>query len=183
MLGHERAQFRYEKNSSMRLLISNNKHFFFYKEIIIMNFNFFIVIFRSSFWKIEEEYATENKTKEAWTHESVPSSSMSSSTQANSSQSTMISQEEEEENGEKKQDKQEPKKDAKKKKIKKKLRLPWCFKIVGYIFAGITIVACVMFIIFKGISLGDATVQKWLTSFLVSALASILFTQPLKVDS
>lgn len=72
-------------------------------------------------------------------------------------------------------------KEKKKKTSKKKLRFPWWFKIFAYILSGMIISVSVIFIIFKGIVLGDTTVQKWLTSFIVSAITSVLFTQPLKV--
>ena len=69
----------------------------------------------------------------------------------------------------------------KQKKKSKPLRFPWWFKIIAYILSAAIIVVCILFIIFKGISLGDATVQKWLASFFISALTSIFLTQPLKV--
>ena len=69
----------------------------------------------------------------------------------------------------------------KQKKKSKPLRFPWWFKIIAYILSGAIIIVCILFIIFKGISLGDATVQKWLASFFISALTSIFLTQPLKV--
>lgn len=63
----------------------------------------------------------------------------------------------------------------------RKLLFPWWIKIFAYVFSFVIITCSLAFIIFKGISLGDEACRKWLASFLISAISSILLTQPLKV--
>ena len=59
--------------------------------------------------------------------------------------------------------------------------LPWWFKIVAYVLSAILARVSLFFIVVKGISFGDEKCQKWLTSFMVSILASFLITQPIQV--
>ena len=72
-------------------------------------------------------------------------------------------------------------------KSKRKLKkfslmvFPWWMKIVAYVLSFIFASISIIFIIFKGISLGDATVKKWLTSFLFSVITSVTITQPLQI--
>ena len=66
-------------------------------------------------------------------------------------------------------------------KLKRLTIFPWWFKIVAYSLSFAIAVVSIVFIIFKGISLGDDKVKRWLTSFLVSVLTSIFLTQPLQV--
>ncbi len=64
---------------------------------------------------------------------------------------------------------------------KKPKQLPWWCKIIAYglsyLFAGISI----FFIILKGISFGNDSCTKWLTSVLISLFSSVLITQPIQV--
>lgn len=62
-----------------------------------------------------------------------------------------------------------------------RLSLPWWFKIIGYLLSFCIVVVCLFFTIIKGISFGDDTSRKWLTSFLISLLTSICLTQPIQV--
>ena len=59
-------------------------------------------------------------------------------------------------------------------------RLPWWCKIVGYILSFVIVVTCSFFILVKGIEFGNDKVEKWLTSLVVSFLASVFLTQPVK---
>jgi len=64
---------------------------------------------------------------------------------------------------------------------KKPKQLPWWCKIIAYglsyLFAGISI----FFIILKGISFGNDSCTKWLTSVLISLFSSVLITQSIQV--
>ncbi len=71
--------------------------------------------------------------------------------------------------------------DERTKKVKKSLTLPWWCKIFAYLMSFVISVVCIFFIILRGISFGDETCSKWLTSFVVSASSSCLITQPLQV--
>ena len=64
---------------------------------------------------------------------------------------------------------------------KKSFLLPWWFKIIAYIVSFLFAVVCLFFIVLKGISFGDEKSLKWLTSILISFIASFLITQPLQV--
>jgi hypothetical protein len=64
---------------------------------------------------------------------------------------------------------------------KKSLRFPWWCKIIGFILSQVFMILSTALIIIKGIDYGDQIVQKWLTSLIISFLASLLLTQPLKV--
>jgi hypothetical protein len=77
--------------------------------------------------------------------------------------------------------KKTPKTRSKTKK-KKKFALPWWCKIIAYILSFIFSAVSLVFIIIRGISFGDATVQKWLTSIVFSLLSSIFLTQPIHVN-
>ncbi|CAF0880040.1 unnamed protein product, partial [Brachionus calyciflorus] len=67
-------------------------------------------------------------------------------------------------------------------KIKKKgISFPWWVKIIAYFLSIIVVGVSVFFIIVKSVSFGDEKVQKWLTSLVVSVLASVLLTQPIQV--
>jgi hypothetical protein len=68
-------------------------------------------------------------------------------------------------------------------RVKKSFTLPWWFKIVAYVMSFTFMVVSAFFTVVKGISLGDTTTGKWLTSFVVSAASSCLITQPLQVCS
>ena len=69
-----------------------------------------------------------------------------------------------------------------KNKSKKELTFPRWFKLIAYILSFMISSASIVFIIFQGITFGDEKVQKWLTSLLVSFLASIFLTQPIQVS-
>ena len=68
-----------------------------------------------------------------------------------------------------------------KKSDKKSFSLPWWCKIIAYILSLIFVSLSIFFIIAQGITFGDEKVKKWLTSFFISILSSIFFTQPIKV--
>lgn len=59
--------------------------------------------------------------------------------------------------------------------------MPWWFKIIGYLLSTSIIIVCLFFIIIKGISFGDNLSRQWLSSFVISVLTSICFTQPIQV--
>ena len=79
---------------------------------------------------------------------------------------------------------EEDKKNKKKKNKKKKgpTKFPWWCKILAYILCFIFASVSVFFIVIKGISLGDETVQKWITSTVISLFTSVCVTQPLQVQ-
>ena len=68
-----------------------------------------------------------------------------------------------------------------KSKIKKPLSFPWWFKIVTYISSFFLIMLSIIFIILKGINLGELNVKIWFTSLFILLLVSILLVQPLQV--
>jgi hypothetical protein len=65
--------------------------------------------------------------------------------------------------------------------VNKQFTFPWWFKIIAYALSLAIVGVSMFFIIIKGILFGDEKVGKWLTSFLVSVLASAFVTQPLQV--
>jgi polycystin 1L2 len=67
---------------------------------------------------------------------------------------------------------------------KKRTRLffPWWAKILAYILSAICVIVSGVFVVFKGISLGDEKCGKWLTSFVISILSSCFITQPIQVS-
>jgi hypothetical protein len=67
------------------------------------------------------------------------------------------------------------------KKKKREITIPWWSKYFIYAATVIIMIVCLFFIIIKGIEFGDDKVRKWLTSFLLSIVSSILLTQPLQV--
>jgi hypothetical protein len=56
----------------------------------------------------------------------------------------------------------------------------WC-KIFAYMLSAVMFATSIIFILFRGILLGNNQVAKWLTSFLVSALSTCFVTQPAEV--
>ena len=68
----------------------------------------------------------------------------------------------------------------KNKKTKKPFRFPWWFIIIGYILSYAIIGVSAFFIIAKGIEFGNDSVTKWLSSLVISVLASIFLTSPFK---
>ena len=66
-------------------------------------------------------------------------------------------------------------------KLDRWLIFPWWTKIIAYVLSALFVGVSITFIIFKGISFGDDSARKWLTSFVVSLLTSILVTQPLQI--
>jgi hypothetical protein len=67
------------------------------------------------------------------------------------------------------------------KKAFRKLLLPWWCRIVAFFICIVLIAISIFFILIKGIEFGEIKAKKWLTSLLVSFLASVFITQPLKV--
>lgn len=65
--------------------------------------------------------------------------------------------------------------------MKQPFSLPWWFKIIGYFLAFIFAAASIFFIIIQGITFGDEKVRRWLTSLVISVLASLLIVQPIEV--
>ena len=68
-----------------------------------------------------------------------------------------------------------------KKSQRRNFTLPWWFKIIGYLLSFALTIVSLFFIIVTGINFGDEKCRKWLTSFLVSILTSVLLTQPIQV--
>ena len=68
------------------------------------------------------------------------------------------------------------------KKKKKKFELPWGFTIVAWVLLWASVLTAAAFVTFYGVSFGDEKCKKWITSLLVSFVASIFITQPLKVN-
>lgn len=64
---------------------------------------------------------------------------------------------------------------------KAKFSLPWWCVIVGWALLWATVGVCTAFVIFYGIQFQDEKCRKWITSMLVSFVASVFFTQPIKV--
>ena len=58
---------------------------------------------------------------------------------------------------------------------------PWWFKIIAYLFSFLLAGISIFFIIVKGISFGNDSCTKWLTSVIISLFSSIFLTQPLQV--
>ena len=61
------------------------------------------------------------------------------------------------------------------------LTFPWWFKVIGY---GLSMAICVMsisFILMRGIQFGEKIVYEWLTSLVLTLVASILLAQPVQV--
>lgn len=58
---------------------------------------------------------------------------------------------------------------------------PWWCKIIAYAISFVFAVTSTFFIVVKGITFGDDKCAKWLTSFVVSIITSVLLTQPLQV--
>lgn len=67
------------------------------------------------------------------------------------------------------------------KKTKKKFSLPWWCVIIGWTLLWVTVGLCLTFVIFYGVTFQDEKCRKWITSMLVSFVASVFFTQPIKV--
>ena len=67
------------------------------------------------------------------------------------------------------------------KKKKPPFRLPWWFKIVGYVLCFMIFGVASFFIIIQGITLGDDLVQQWLTSLVMSFVTGVFLTQPAQV--
>ena len=65
--------------------------------------------------------------------------------------------------------------------VKKPFTLPWPFRIVAWILLVCTCCACGFFIWSYGITFGDETCKKWITSILVSFVSSAFLSQPIKV--
>jgi hypothetical protein len=66
-------------------------------------------------------------------------------------------------------------------KVKKSLTLPWWFKILAYAASFIIAGVSIFIILIRGITYGDATCGKWLSSFITGFFSSCLITQPLQV--
>ncbi len=69
------------------------------------------------------------------------------------------------------------------KPIKRKLinaRFPWWVKIIAYAISIIGMILCIFFVILYGITLGDVAAQKWLSSFVLSLILTIVLTGPIK---
>ncbi|RNA16122.1 Polycystic kidney disease 1-like [Brachionus plicatilis] len=69
---------------------------------------------------------------------------------------------------------------SKKSKLKLGLKFPWWFKIMGFLISFLLIGVSVFFIVVKGIEFGNEKVGKWLSSLMISMIASIFLTQPAK---
>jgi len=63
----------------------------------------------------------------------------------------------------------------------RKYKFPWWFKFVAYFIAFSFASVSLFFVIVKGIEFGNDQVTKWLTSLIVSFVASVFLTQPLIV--
>ena len=63
------------------------------------------------------------------------------------------------------------------------LKFPWWFKIIAYILSFSFAAISIFFVIIKGIEFGNDKVTKWLTSLIISFVSSLLFTQPIQVNS
>jgi hypothetical protein len=68
-----------------------------------------------------------------------------------------------------------------KKLLHSSLRFPWWFKIIGYFLSIKLMIVSGVFIVIKGISLGNDLVYKWLMSVIISIISSIIITEPIKV--
>ena len=66
-------------------------------------------------------------------------------------------------------------------KKKRSLLFPWWFKIIGYLLSILISAVSIFFILVKGIQFGDAKVNEWLTSLILTFITSILLTQPVQV--
>jgi hypothetical protein len=62
-----------------------------------------------------------------------------------------------------------------------KLTFPWWCIFLAYILSILLVGLSILFIIARGIELGDLKTQKWLTSVVIGFFSSMCFTQPLKV--
>jgi len=87
-------------------------------------------------------------------------------------------------NEENENDFEEEKKDEsiKTKNKKYELKFPWWFKFVAYALSFVFATVCLFFVLMKGITFGNETVTKWITSVVISFLTSVLLTQPLQVN-
>ena len=63
-----------------------------------------------------------------------------------------------------------------------RLQFPWWFKYVAYGMACVMATVSLLFVIIKGIDLGEEKSTKWLGSILISLLSSIFIVQPLQVS-
>ena len=64
---------------------------------------------------------------------------------------------------------------------KKEFLLPWWCKIIAIILAFSAICVSLVFIVFKGLELGDILVKKWLTSFLTQFFTATFLQEPIKI--
>ncbi|CAD5112526.1 DgyrCDS1737 [Dimorphilus gyrociliatus] len=67
------------------------------------------------------------------------------------------------------------------KKQKKPFSFPWWVCIVSWIILWLSVLTCAAVVTAYGITFGDDKSKKWITSMLISFIASIFFTQPIKV--
>ena len=67
-------------------------------------------------------------------------------------------------------------------KSKRKMTLPWWFRMVLYLISFSLILVCIGLTIIKGIEFGDEQVRNWLISFLISVLIGVFIIQPLHVS-
>ena len=65
---------------------------------------------------------------------------------------------------------------------KKSFLFPWWFKILAYVLSFALIGLSTFFIFVRGIELGNDDVFSWLRSVIVSVIASIFLTSPIKVN-
>lgn len=69
----------------------------------------------------------------------------------------------------------------KQEKKKKPFSLPWWMRIVSWIILWLSVLTAAAIVTAYGITFGDDKSKKWITSMLISFVASIFFTQPIKV--
>ena len=69
----------------------------------------------------------------------------------------------------------------KKNKEKNQFLLPWWCKIIALVGSFSIIAVSLVFIIFKGITLGDNEVRRWLTSFVTQVFTATFLQQPIKI--
>lgn len=67
------------------------------------------------------------------------------------------------------------------KKKKKKMDFPWYFVIFAWILLWLATLTAAAFVLFYGIQFQDVKCKKWITSMLISFVASVFVTQPIKV--
>ena len=69
------------------------------------------------------------------------------------------------------------------KKRKTHFRFPWWMKIFAYILSYALIGLSSFFLFVKGVELGNDNVYSWLRSVIISVIASIFLTSPVKVKN